>query len=416
MQREDSGSTGEVVLAILVLTGLVAAVIYFCVWRLRKSDDPGTLVKRWGLSLGVVAFLVFCVGPLLLRGDYVAAFGGVPLAAVGGVLFALIWINPLVEAVGKFFAQLYDGGDTELTPEPLLSIAEANRKQGRYHEAVEAIRTQLESFPDHYGCWMMMAEIYAEDLHDLESAQRSIEHLVQPNKHSPKNTAAALTRLADWQIKYLTDLAPARRTFERIMELYPNSSEAHFATQRLAHLHSKSGEAPVRMAVPQAAEGLSLQNPFREKEFQKTVVDRRVREMVAQLEQFPEDNQTREELAMIYAQDLGLPELALDQLQQLVDQPFAPLAQKHRWLNYMVDILVTQTGDAARAASILEQIVIQSPEGSAAEMARRRLATLGVEARATKKGRAMKLGSYESDLGLKRGRPRPNQSWDERSG
>jgi hypothetical protein len=49
--------------------------------------------------------------------------------------------------------------------------------------------------------------------------------------------------------------------------------------------------------------------------------------------------------------------------------------------------------------------VDRAADGAAAELARRRLALLKLEMKSKDKSQAVKLGSYEENIGLKRGLP-----------
>jgi hypothetical protein len=54
----------------------------------------------------------------------------------------------------------------------------------------------------------------------------------------------------------------------------------------------------------------------------------------------------------------------------------------------------------------LQRIVDRAPNLAAAELARHRLALLTLELKAKTTSQAVKLGSYEQNIGLKRGLPR----------
>lgn len=375
----------------------------------KKSDDRTGLLARWLLTLADLAFLGLVVGPLVARFDYTAAFIGIPMTAVGGMILAMIWVPHLTGAVGRKVGQLYDGGDVPPDPEPLFSIVEARRKTGRYPEAVAELRKQLEAFPTHFRGLMMLAEIQADNLHDLQAAADTIEQIVSQPTHTPTNVAYALTRLADWQLKYLKDPDTARQTFQRIVGLFPDSPEAYRAHQRLAHLATPEFLAgslerkPLKLTRHEDRLGLrpgcgGLEPPT------PRPADR-VDALVRQLERFPLDNQAREDLACVYACDFGRLELATEQLEQLIAQPCAPEAQITRWLNLLAELQAREGGDLTLARQSLQRIIDRSPETSAADAARRRMATIGLELRAKKQSQVVTLGSYEQRLGLKQGGP-----------
>lgn len=396
------------ILAVASFAGLAYWIL--AGWWKRSHDRPG-LLFRWLFTAADFLFLALVVGPLISGFDYAAAFVGVPLAAVGGVILATIWAPQITESVGRKFGQLYDGGDLEPDPEPFFSIAEARRKAGRYAEAVTELHRQLEQFPTHFRGLMLLAETQADNLHDLPAAAETIERIVNQPEHVPKNIAFALTRLADWQLKYLKDPAAARESFQRIIDRFPDSPEAHHAHQRLAHLATAEFLAghtePRLLKLTHSDERLGLRPDFEGLKLPPPDHAARAAELVAQLERFPFDNQAREDLAALYSQAFGRVDLATEQLEQLIAQPHAPEPQIVRWLNQLAETQVKEGGDLTLARQTLQRILDRFPAGVAAEPTRRRLATLALEARAKKESQAVPLGSYEQRLGLKPKTPPP---------
>ena len=386
-----------ILIAILLSVGLIVAVVWGLVRWWKASSDREALLFRWGLTLLDLAYLMFVAIPVVLQGGYAGAFGGIPMAAVGGLILAIIWTRPIAESVGRKFGQLYDGGDVEADPEPFYSMAEARRKQGRYPEAVAAVRTQLEKFPTDVRGQLLLAEIQADDLHDLDAARLTIERLVNQPEHAAKNIAFALTRLADWELKHSHDPEAARQCFQRILERLPDTAEAHLALQRLARLDSTEAvmregpRAPV--AVPQGDRRLGLRTDY--EPWKPTPPDptAEAAALVAQLERHPADNQAREDLAVLYARQLDRTDLAVDQLEQLITQPHAPERQIVHWLNLIAELQVQVAGDAAAARVTLQRIVDRDPRGAAGVTAQRRLATVALESRARKESQVVRLGS-----------------------
>jgi outer membrane protein assembly factor BamD (BamD/ComL family) len=276
---------------------------------------------------------------------------------------------------------------------------------------VAELEKQLEVFPTHFRGLMMLAEIQADNLHDLPAAAETVERIVNQPEHPPKNVAYALTRLADWQLKYLKDPAAARETFQRIVEKFPDSPEAHHAHQRLAHLATAeflAGSAERKpLKLTRHEEHLGLRPDFEGLKLPTPDPAARASELVQQLERFPLDNQAREDLALVYAQDFGRLDLATEQLEQLIAQPHAPEPQIARWLNLLADLQAREGGDLALARQSLQRIVERFPGTGAAETAQRRMATVGLELRAKKESQVVALGSYEQRLGLEQGGPPP---------
>lgn len=399
----------QILFFVAVWLGLLAAAVWAVrrVWK--RSEDRAALIRRWVYTAADLAFIVLVVGPLFRRWDAVTAWVGVPFAAVAGLILALIWVLPLTEGLGRWVGSLYDGGTTAPDPEPVLSIAEARRKQGRYAEAVAAVQEQLARFPGHFRSQMLLAEIQAEDLHDLPAAGATIEACLQQPKRTPQEIAFALQRLSEWHLRLAGDRAAAQAALERIEQLLPDTPEAHLARQRLAHLTPEhmlqERRVRPRLEVPRAPERLGVLGESPKIVPRDGDPQERAERLVAHLEQFPDDNQAREELALLYHREYQRPDLAAEQLEQLIAQPRAPRPQVVRWLNLLAEVHVDGTGDAAAAQRAWQRIIDLDPAGAAAEAARRQLALLPKRWATKRPGQTFKLDPADPRMGLKSGPP-----------
>lgn len=367
----------------LVLMGLAVGA-FLLRWYQRTEDRPGLLFS-WLVTLATALFVVFVVGPVIARFDWIAAFVGVPLAAFSGVVMAVVWAPRFVEWLGRKATDVIFGAETPPEPTPCYSVAEAHRKAGRYASAIAEVKKQLEQFPTDFAGWMLLAEIHADNLHDMDGATAAVEQLVAQPGHAPKNVAYALTCLADWQLKYLRDLEMARATFQRIIDMFPDSPEAHFAHQRIAHLSYRSvgrdGAPAPPIPVPRTDDRLGLKTDSTEYCPATPDSAAKAAELVEQLEKYPHDNQTREDLAILYAESFGRVDLAAEQLEQLIAQEHVSNKQVVRWLNLLADLQAKRGGDLAAAREALQRIIDRFPGSPAAEQAHRRLATLNLELR-----------------------------------
>src|ERR1051325_11655517 len=228
---------GEVIyiLWLIVRWTLTLLGLGFSVWvmyrSLRRSDEPRLLVLKWLFTAGVLAMIYWVVGPMISKGDMMAAFMGVPLSAACGVALAAIWRKNIAGLIANPFASLYDGGDQELEPKPFYAIAISKRKRGKYREAVSLIRAQLERFPNDFEGQFLIAEIQAENLNDVPGAEVTIQRICNQGGHPPKTIAYALTALADWHLKFTVDRDAARQDLEKIIELFPDSEVSVIAAQ-----------------------------------------------------------------------------------------------------------------------------------------------------------------------------------------
>ena len=388
-------------IGLLFLLGIVL-VIGWRLWRtLGRTDDPAKLAMKWLVTAAAV-FVLYHVLPW-----------GIPGLLVGlvlGIFLSILWAPHIGALVSQPITAIYDGGDQESDARPLYSIAEAKRKQGKYAEAMAEVRAQLEKFPDDFTGWLLLAEIQAEKLNDLAGAQDTIDRILSQKGHLPKNVAYALSRLADWHLKFGLDRESARTALERIVQLLPDTEQAQLALQRIAHLAPQEimteQSEPRRFHLKHQEENLGLrdsgpqQNP--------SAVDDPVRAaaaLVKHLEQHPHDAEAREQLALIYADHYKRLDLAGGQLEQLISTPHQSAKQIVHWLNLLADVQIRTTGDGDLARKTLRRIVEQFPKTAAATNASNRLARLNLELRPHKKSQAVKLGSYEQNLGLKGDNP-----------
>ncbi len=387
--------------------GFIAAVMY----ALRKSEDPARMAFRLAVT-GLV------MGPLIwyLRnssrahgvdsGNYDpgSAFVAVIITIFCGMILVVMWAQPLGALLSKPFDNMFTGGDREIDPQPFYSIAIARRKQGQYLESVAEIRKQLALFPHDYAGTMMLAEIQVEHLNDLEGARLSVEQLFLEAGQNPMNLAAALNRLADWELRYGQDAEAACRALERIIELFPATEQGQIARQRIAHLSgsdpSRARSTPAPIALTQGAPNIGLRQESASLRPVEESPDVTAAKYVKQLEAHPHDNETREKLALLYADYYRRPDLAIEQLEQLIAQPNQLPKHTIHWLNQIADVHVKSAGDLVSARQTLERVIALAPRGAAGENAKQRIAFLPTEMRNRRTNEDVKLGNYDKNIGL----------------
>lgn len=398
-------SSGDSLGGTITLVVLGAAGLAFVVRTIVRAEEPLQRLVKWLLTAPVLACLVWVVAPMVGRGGYSAAFGGIPLTAVCGIVLAIIWVRDVAGAFARPFTSLYDGGNVPPEPRPFYSVAQARQKKGQYLEAVAEIRKQLERFPTDVEGQLLLAQIQAENLNDLPGAELTIQRLCNQPGHAPRNLVFALYSMADWYLHYGQDADAARRQLERIIERFPNSEFALAAAQRLAHLANPEMLTAYydrkKYLVPEADRSFGLRPagaPFAPKE---TAPGRRAAELVEHLEQHPLDADAREQLARIYATHFGRLDLAADQLEQLIQYPNQPARLVARWLNLLADLQIHCGADYDTVRKTLERIIERGPNLAAAENARKRIDLLRLELKGKQKSQAVKLGSYEQNIGLK---------------
>ena len=385
-----------------IVTGIVGITGWVGVRLLKQSDDPTKVIFKWVITLPLAIYGLFFAGNLGPLG---------PLAmAVFGIILAILWGPHICALAAKPFATLYDGGNEEPERKPYYSIAIARRKQGKYLAAVVETRRQLARFPNDFEGVMLLAGIQAEDLKDLPAAEITLNHFCEQPHPPPKQVAAAMNHLADWQLKVGQDADAARVALGKITARFPDTELALLAAQRIAHL---GGAGKILMA---AHDRQPMAVPERPKSFGRRVSSEPLRptevdpkqlatEYVKHLEQHPLDSEIRERLAILYADHYQRLDLATGELEQLIETPNQPPKRVAHWLNLLADLQVRHGADYATVRQTLEKIVDRFPDWAAAEMARTRLNRLKLELKGQVQKPSVKIGEYEQNLGLKHGRP-----------
>ncbi|HYG35540.1 MAG TPA: hypothetical protein VEC99_12185, partial [Clostridia bacterium] len=218
--------TGQIIRGTLIGLLLVLIVGYILVTTIKKSEDPARTLFKWVITAGILYVMFGIVGPIVGKGGYGGAFVGIPATAACGVALAIVWRHQLAGLVAKPFSDLYDGGSVPPEPRPAYSVAQARQKQGRYAEAIAEVRKQLDRFPTDFEGHMLLAQIQAEDLHDLPGAELTIQRLCSQPGHAPVNITFALYSLADWYHQFGPDREAAQRALEQVITLLPDTEFA----------------------------------------------------------------------------------------------------------------------------------------------------------------------------------------------
>jgi tetratricopeptide (TPR) repeat protein len=373
----------------VISAGLIVWTLYL--W-LSKSEEPRRLFGKW------IATLIFAGILLLLtrlRFSYATAFAVPAVITAIGIVLTVIWAPSIGELFARPLTSLFDGGDEEVEPAPLYSIALNKIRKGEYQAAAFEIKQELLKFPTDFKGQHMLAELQAEHLNDLSGAQITIERFIAQPNHPPQEIAFLLNTLADWHLKYAQDLEGARAALQQIAERFPDSELAHLAHQRIAHLGTTenllaSHDRP-RIAVPRGPERLGL---MKDQTSLKRPADDPAAQadaLVKQLDENPRDHETREKLAWIYAEHFHRLDLALEQIEQLVEDPHQPPRLRIHHLNTIADFQIKFGKDLQAARAALQRIIDLNPAGASAETARHRMDRLPLELRATEERQSIKM-------------------------
>lgn len=386
----------RIALLALAALGILGLIGFVFVRAVRRSEDPTRMIVRWLITFLIVGWVFYEAR----KAQGAEKFGVLFFVALpSAVVLTILWGRTIGEFVARPFSNLFSGGDEEPDPVPLYSTAEALRKRGKCREAVYAIQEQLEKFPNDFIGQMMLAEIQAENLNDLQAAETTVLRFCTQPKHSPSNLAFALNSLADWHLKFGQDPEPARQALEKIIELLPATEFERTAANRIAHLATTEqlvhAHEPATVKMKQGVEYLGLLKSQehllpKEKGFKDEAA-----ELVAHLDAHPMDNEARERLAIIYAREYGRLDLATDQFEQLIALPNESPKHIARWLNLLADLQVEATNKTELAEQTLRRIVELFPNQSHAQIAEARLASLALELKRFEKSRVVKFSPTE---------------------
>lgn len=395
------------VFLLLVIAGFAGWVLFR---SLKRSEDSARLIYKW-IFTGIVVWFVFeRVVPGFQNGGGEAIIGLIWML-ICGLAMAVTWRHAITDLIANPIASLYDGGKEEVEPKPFYSIAISKRKLNKPLEAIVEIRKQLAKFPNDFEGVTLLANIQAEDLKDLPSAEITFDHFCDRPDAPPNQVAAAWTQMADWHLKLAQDVDAARAALEKIVARFPGSALALQAAQRIAHLGGTEKillDARDRQAVfvPEGVNNIGLLDSTEFLRPAETNLEKLAADYVKHLEQYPQDTEAREKLAIIYARHYKRLDLATLELAQLINEPNQPVKRVGHWLNLLADLQIHGGADYETVRVTLEKIVENFPGLPVADIAQSRLNRLKFEIKGQKETPGKKLGVYEQNIGLKYGSPR----------
>jgi tetratricopeptide (TPR) repeat protein len=377
---------------------LVPVVVALGFRAFANSDDRRILLVKW-ISSALLLALIAAIMSMhtVFKGLFILPFS---------VILGFIWVPTVGRMILKPLTASFEGNDEVAEPKPFYYLAEGKRRQGLYEEAAAEIRRQLEQFPGDVEGMMKLATLQAEDMHNVPAAVTTMNELLQQPNLAPNHVVAALQTLGDWQLNLAHDSSAAQESFKRITELFPNSSYSHLAEQRLAHLEgveqTRNFHKKTVFKVRLSERNVGLQKISPQIEPAPPDADALAAEYVSQLEKHPNDTETRENLAMLYAEKLDRLDLAVDQLEQLASLPNETSQHIAHWLDLLATLYIRFGRDVPSAESALRRIVDRFPNTSMAIRATARLTTLQGELKAVAGPVITKtIGVYEKNLGLK---------------
>ena len=320
---------------------------------------------------GVVSFLVLFMLTVpglhfLAMNHFFATVLGVVLVGTGGLVQARIWAPQVRQALAAETENVkMDAGSS------CYGVAEALRQQGRFTEALAEVQRQLTTRPNDFLGLVLLAEIQAENLNDLAAAQRTLDDIVNAPGQSPPNIAYAFNQLATWHLKFNRDAVAARHALEKILNRFPQTPWAQAARQRISQLRAADAAGNTLTTVPPVIKAPATLSAVPANTVSLVDPVKATAELVKRLEDYPEDLAAREQLARLYADHYHRPDLAADQLDQLITFPGQPAGQVNRQLQMLIDLQLKQQDGLDLARQTLRQIMDQNPNTLAAELAQK---------------------------------------------
>ena len=400
--------TAGIIRGTLILLAAVAFMVWLLWFMLKKSVDPAGLGFRLVLTVGILIGGYFAIDQMAGDGSTAGKMMGVLVGAAVGLCLGIIWVPIVAGKIGDAFGSLFTGGSEPPPPQPVYSVAEMKLKQGKIQEAIYEIYRQLEMFPTDVVGQVMLAQVQAERVSDLPGAQAIIDRFCNQPGHTAAHLSYALNALADWHLK-AQDTDAARAALEKAIALLPGTEQAQMAAQRIAHLasHETLLAAHEHKPIPlrHGVENIGLMDESSRPTAPEEDQTKTAEQLVEHLRQYPLDNEAREKLAMIYFEHYKRIDLAIDELEQLINAPNQQSREVARWLNLIADFQVKGGADYETVRLTLERIAAMFPGLAAEQLARQRMEYLRLEFRGKEKSQAVKLGSYEKDIGLKQQPP-----------
>lgn len=381
---------GKIWLGILSVGGL-----WFAVRSVRQSDNPGRQLLRLGASAGLLLLGIFGAAYFLeiqqkasvlgRVASRIAAFAAPLLVAACGVLLGVLWAPAIGRLLAAPLTSLFDGGKAGTYRQPLYAIAEARRKRGRYAEAAAEVRKQLEEFPGDINGTLLLIDLCAKDLGQMEEAQAAMEEYLQNGPHPPKNLFRVLAHMAEIYLATAGDREKAQQCLERVQAMCPRTEQEMLAAQRLAHIGSaeflEAKKQAVRVPVKEFDRRLGLQGKRPNFQRNEQTPEELANEYVRQLRAHPLDLEARENLARLYANHYRRLDMAVEQLETMVNYRNQQPRQVVRWLHLMADWHIQLGGDIEKAKECMRRISARFPNTAHDAQAQKRIHYLRRELR-----------------------------------
>lgn len=382
-----------------LVAGIFLLIGFWYLSRLarQEAEEIFTRPVRWIVTAGAVA--------LVIGGLRIAEGIGAFILVTVCLFLSWVWLPALVNTALSPLFDAMTGGRDEVDPTPFFHRATALRKRGQYDAALQEVQYQLERFPNDFDGLMLLAEIESDDLKNLPGAIETLEQIASSTTRESRERILALNRIADLEIRR-ENREGARAALQRIVVEFPKTDSSRFAEQRLAHLPDDQvmaarRETPTVPMPSPSGSGIQLRRSGRADDPAMETPNEKLESLRAAVRRSPEDCETREQLALLYAHHFKDYAKATGEMEMLIQGEHQPQRTVARWLNMLADIHLSRPDGLPDALAALKRIGEKFPGSALAEAAESRLGRLSAGAQPKEPPRRIRIGNYEKNIGLK---------------
>ena len=334
----------------------------------------------------------------------------IPCAAFLAIFFTPFLIE---KTIASPIGQLFTGNPNVVEDKPIYGSVISSRNQGDYRHALELVEVQLEKYPFDFDGLMLKAAIQAEDYNDLDSAIETLNIILNDKDNIRYNLPIVYNKLADWQLNIFNSTDCARKSLEKIQEIYPGTKAAQLASQRIASMHFHNESINEKTEINDTY--CEIVEESSRTKTEKGIVDipkikkldkinenkKLLSEYLRRVKEHPESIINREDLARYYFDESNEWSMAIQQYEQLINMLGSTSSQKVTWLNKIVDIQLKSGASLEEMTLTLNRVIDIAPESAASNRAKSRIMHLPIEIRGVSKKKApLKLERRDEDLGL----------------
>ena len=334
----------------------------------------------------------------------------IPCAAFLAIFFTPFLIE---KTIASPIGQLFTGNPNIVEDKPIYGSVISSRNQGDYRHALELVEVQLEKYPFDFDGLMLKAAIQAEDYNDLDSAIETLNIILNDKDNIRYNLPIVYNKLADWQLNIFNSTDCARKSLEKIQEIYPGTKAAQLASQRIASMHFHNESINEKTEINDTY--CEIVEESSRTKTEKGIVDipkikkldkinenkKLLSACLRRVKEHPESIINREDLARYYFDESNEWSMAIQQYEQLINMSGSTSSQKVTWLNKIVDIQLKSGASLEEMTLTLNRVIDIAPESAASNRAKSRIMHLPIEIRGVSKKKApLKLERRDEDLGL----------------